>query len=157
MGLVSDAGDGPVGLDTVAFIYLIEQHPTYLPILEPLFQAIDGGQLEGVTSELTLLETLVVPLRHGDLPLADRYEEILTQSRGLRCVELSREVLRDAAYLRAVTGVKTPDALQLATALRCGASAFVTNDRDLPSPPGLRVLRIDDYRSAGRGRQNDET
>lgn len=146
MGLLTDIGRGPVAIDTVAFIYLIEAHPTYLPMVEPVFAAIAKGALEGVTSALTLLETLVVPLRNGDRPLAERYEAILSGSLGLRCVDIDRDVVRDAALVRAATGIRTADALQVATALRAGASSFVTNDRKIPSMPGLAVLLLDRYR-----------
>lgn len=56
MGLLSDLGGGPVALDSSIFIYFIEEHPIYLPVVEPLFEAIDAGELEAVTSSLTLLE-----------------------------------------------------------------------------------------------------
>jgi hypothetical protein len=48
-----------------------------------------------------------------DQELADRYELVLTHSRGLKLLELDRPLLRTAARLRATTGVKTSDALQL--------------------------------------------
>lgn len=104
MGLIDDVGTGPVAIDTAAFIYFMEAHPRYLPILEPLFQAADAGRLELVTSAVTLLEVLVVPFRAGDARLAERYEALLTQSAGL-----------------------------------------VTNDRDLPAIPTLRVIQLRDY------------
>jgi hypothetical protein len=43
VGLIQDVRGGLVGLDTVAFIYLIEEHPRFLPVIEPLFAAIDAG------------------------------------------------------------------------------------------------------------------
>ena len=149
MGLIEDVGSGPVGLDTVPFIYLIEEHPRFLPVVEPLFTAIDAGALRGVTSALTLLETLVVPYRVGDGPLAERYEALLTRSRGIRLVDLDRSLFRAAAQLRARLGLKTPDALQVAAALIDRCSAFITNDRRFPSIPGLRILQLRDYASAG--------
>ena len=100
---------------------------------------------ELVTSALTLLEVLVVPYRAGDRPLAERYEQLLTRSRGIRVIDLSRDQLRDAAEIRAATGVKTPDALQLAAAIGSGCTAFVTNDRRLPKIAGTRVLQLADY------------
>lgn len=145
MGLLEDIGDGPVGLDTALFIYWMEDNPRYAPVLEPLFGAIDSGRLQATTSALTLLETLVVPLREGDLVLAERYEAALTQSRGLQCLDIDRDVLRAAAQLRAATRMRTPDAIQLATCLAAGCSAFVTNDRRLRSLPSLRVLELDSY------------
>jgi len=83
--------------------------------------------------------------RTWDRHLAERYEQLLTRSRGVRLVELTRDQLRAAAQLRAVTGVKTPDALQLTAALGAGCKTFVTNDRRLPPVPGLRVLQLSSY------------
>jgi uncharacterized protein len=145
MGLMTDLGRGLVGVDTVVFIYYIEEHPQFVPLLEPLFREVDGGRRELITSALTLLEVLVVPYRSGDHLLAGRYEALLTQSRGVRVVEISRDHLRAAAQLRAVTGVKTPDSLQLVAALAAGCATFLTNDRDLPNIPGLRILQLSSY------------
>lgn len=146
MGLIDDLGRGPVGLDTAVFIYFIEEHSEYLPVVEPVFAGIDGGRWEGVTSTVTLLETLVVPYRAGNVQLAAQYEALLERGRGLRLVDLDRPLLRAAAHLRARYGVRTPDALQIAAALAGGCTAFVTNDRRLPEIPGLRILDLDGYR-----------
>ncbi len=148
MGLIEELGAGPVGLDTVVFIYFVEEHPDYLRIVEPLFQAIDQGKIEATTSTLTLLETLVVPLRAGREDLATRYETLLVRGRGLRMVELDRDLLRAAAGLRARFGVRTPDAIQLAAALVSGCQILLTNDRRLPELPGLRILQLRDFLSA---------
>jgi predicted nucleic acid-binding protein len=145
MGLMNDLGRGPVGVDTAIFIYFIEEHPTFLPLLEPLFREVDDGRRELVTSALTLLEVLVVPYRSGDHLLGGRYEAILTRSRGIKVADISRDHLRAAAQLRAATGVKTPDSLQLVAALAAKCSTFLTNDRDLPALPGIRILQLNSY------------
>jgi predicted nucleic acid-binding protein len=145
MGLMADIGRTPLGVDTSIFIYFIEEHPKFLPLLRPLFREVDEGRKELVTSALTLLEVLVVPYRSGDHLLAGRYEALLTQSRGVRVAEISRDHLRAAAQLRAVTGIKTPDSLQLVAALGAGCTAFLTNDRDLPTVPSLRILQLVSY------------
>ena len=138
-------GRGPVAIDTACFIYLIEEHTTYLEHVEPLFAAVASGRVEAITSALTLLEVLVVTLRSGDGALAERYERILTRSRGLKLVDLDRTQLRAAAQLRAVHGsLRTPDALQLAAALSMRCQSFVTNDRRLPSLVGLDTISLDE-------------
>jgi predicted nucleic acid-binding protein len=142
---VEDVGAGPVALDTAPFIYLIEEHPRFLPIVRPVFAAIAAGRLRAVTSGLTLLETLVQPYRSGNAPLADRYEAVLTRSRGLRFEEITRPVCRAAAQLRAAHNIKTPDALQLATALLSRCAVFLTNDTDLPPIAGIRTLYVSSY------------
>ena len=145
MGLIDDLGSGRVGVDTAIFIYFIEEDPRYLPSIVPLFQEADQGRRELVTSMLTLLEVLVVPYRAGNELLAERYEALLTRSRGIRLIEPTRDLLRAAAHLRAATGARTPDALQLVAALGAGCTTFLTNDRRLPSVPGLSVLQLGSY------------
>jgi predicted nucleic acid-binding protein len=129
--------------------HLIEEHPHYLPIVRPVFAAIAAGQLPAVTSGLMLLETLVQPYRVENAALADRYEALLTRSRGLHLVEITRAVCRAAAQLRAAHSVKTPDALHLATALLAKCPVFLTNDRELPAVPGIRILIVQAYLSVG--------
>jgi len=143
---MNDVGPGPIALDSVSFIYFIEDDPIFVPVLLPLFSAFDSGKASGFTSEITLLEVLVMPYRRGDMHLAERYETLLTRSRGLTMTGLGRAQLRTAAKLRALhSGLRTPDALQLATALTAGCSAFITNDRKLPAIPGLRLIQLSKY------------
>jgi predicted nucleic acid-binding protein len=145
VGLIEDVGSGPVCLDTAIVVYFIEESPTYFPLVSPLFDAIDAEKLSGAVSAITLLETLVVPFRIGDRRLAFEYEAILTNSRGIEFIDLGRPLLRLAAELRAATGVKTPDALQLAAAFTSGCTTVLTNDRRLPDLPGLEVIQLRDY------------
>jgi len=147
VGLIDDLGGGRIGVDTAPFIYFIEDAPAFLPALLPLFRAADRGQMELVTSAITLLEVLAIPYRSGNRAVASRYEALLTRSRGIRLVELSRGQLRRGAQLRAATGCRTPDALQLTAAIDAGCTSFVTNDRRLPSVQGLRIIQLGSYAS----------
>ena len=145
MGLIDELGDGPIGVDTAVFIYFIQEHRDYLPLIEPIFRRADEGARELVTSALTLLEVLVVPYRAADRSLADRFEALLTRSRGIRMIDVGRDQLRMAAQLRGATGVRTPDALQLVAGLSAGCKTFLTNDGRLPRIPGMRVLQLASY------------
>lgn len=52
---------GPVYADAQIFISSVEDHPTYAPGLRPLWEAVDRGDFEVASSELTL----IVPLKTG--------------------------------------------------------------------------------------------
>jgi predicted nucleic acid-binding protein len=146
VGLTEALGAGPIAVDTALFIYLIEEHPHFLAPVRDLFARADAGEIELVTSALTLLEVLVVPLRAGDRTLAAKYDALLTRSRGVRIVDLTRDQLRTAAQLRAqFSALRTPDALQLAAAIGANCTSFVTNDRRLPAPDGVRVLQLSEF------------
>jgi predicted nucleic acid-binding protein len=148
VGLIADVGRGAIAIDTSIVIYFIEEHPRFLPLVLPLFEEADKGERELIASAVTLLEVLVVPYRAGDIQLAERYELLLTRSRGIRMIDITREQLRAAAQLRAASGIKTPDALQLICAVATGCKTFVTNDRALPQVPGLRVIQLSSYGDA---------
>ena len=141
---MSSLGGRAVGIDTAIVIYFIEEHPKFLPLVLPLFREADQGKRDLITSAVTLLEVLVVPYRAGNRALADRYEALLTRSRGIRLIDATLDQLRAAAQLRAATGVRTPDALQLVAALGSDCTAFVTNDRRLPAIPGLRIVQLEE-------------
>jgi len=145
VGLIEDLKPGPVALDTQVFIYFIEEDKRYLPLVKSLFEAIDQGSLPASTSGLTLMEVLVVPYRTGNISLADRYEALLTRSRGLRFIDVDRSLLKAAVQLRAALKLKLPDAIQVAVAMMSNCSSFLTNDRRIPAIPGLKIFQLKNY------------
>ena len=129
-----------VGLDTAPLIYFIERHPLYFAVVEGFFHAVAQGDVQAVASTLTLTEVLVHPYRYGDRALAQKYADILLGARNLRTIAVSPEIAASAARLRALHGLRTPDAIQLATAQEAQASAILTNDEGLEKPGVLRAI-----------------
>lgn len=125
-----------VGIDTMPVIYLMERNPTYHAFVLPFFAAVDRGDLTVVTSTVTLLEVLVLPLRLGNVELAQRYRRVLLAAKSVTVTPVIEPIAELAAQLRAEHNIRTPDAIQLATAIHGGASHFLTNDAKLPSLPG---------------------
>lgn len=144
MGFLADIQGKIVGLDTAPLIYFIEKHPTYHPLIRPFFVALAEGQCTVVTSTVTLVETLVHPIRKSHLELAQRYQEILLSAPHIMTYDLSPDIAQKAAEIRANLNVRTPDAIQLATAVHTGASFFLTNDRALQKFSRLNVIVVDD-------------
>ena len=147
MGWIATLHGKIVGLDTTPMIYFIEENPAYLEAVRPFFEAIDRGEFSAVTSIVTLLEVLVHPFQRGDTALAQQYRDILLNAQGLTTVLLSQNIAEEAARLRATHNIRTPDAIQVATAVHTGASHFLTNDARLPSLPELKVLVLDELTS----------
>lgn len=131
-----------VALDSAPLIFYIEEHQDYVDLLVPFFADLEHGSFRVVTSTVTLLEVLVHPLRHGDEALAHHYNDILLSSPNVSTRPVTFATAQEAAELRARHNLKTPDAIQLATAIREGATTFLTNDRDFPQLSGLSVLRL---------------
>jgi hypothetical protein len=67
MGFLADMQGAVIGLDTAPLIYFIEKHATYHPLLRPFFVALADGKYTVATSTVTLVETLVHPIRAAHL------------------------------------------------------------------------------------------
>lgn len=132
-----------VGLDTSIFIYQIEEHPRYQPLVLPLFEWLAAGRLQGVTSTITMLEVLVQPYRMEDLARVAKFYALLSQYPNLHWLAPTLAVADRAARLRGRSQLRTPDAVQAATALDAGATGFVCNDAAFARVDGLDVLLLD--------------
>ena len=108
-----------------------------------LKNSLAAGDFQAITSVITLLEVLVHPLRNNNPTLAAQYREILLHSEGLSIVPLNQDIAEEAAQLRAIHGIRTPDAVQLATAAKGSASFILTNDSTFPAVSGMQVLVLD--------------
>jgi predicted nucleic acid-binding protein len=143
VGALSLPASGLVYLDANPIIYTVEKHPVYGPLLQPLWQAAQAKTIEVVSSELALMETLVGPLKSGNVTLQRDYEQALLGT-DMRLLPITQAILRDAAGLRATTRLKTPDALHAATARQAGCVLFVTNDAAFRGLVGLPLVILDD-------------
>jgi predicted nucleic acid-binding protein len=142
MEWINDLRGKTVGLDTAPLIYFIEENPAYVETVKLFFEAVDKGDFWVVTSTVTLLEVLVHPLRSNNKELAAEYRDILLNSK-LMTLDVSSVIAEQAARLRAAHNIRTPDAIQISTALNAGATHFFTNDVRLPEIPFIKILPLD--------------
>lgn len=130
-----------VFIDTAPVIYHVEAHPLYSSATDWVFGRISAGDLQAVTSSITLAECLVHPYRSGDESLADQFRRVITRAAHTRFMGVD-PVAERAARIRAQDGFSLTDSLQLAAAEAAGCDGFLTNDRTLSRFRGLRIILI---------------
>jgi predicted nucleic acid-binding protein len=143
MGTLNFQPSSFVYVDAQIIIYSVEKFPNYFPILEPMWLKLKAGEIKLVTSELTLLETLVMPLRQADVTLIKTYEQLLSGI-DIQLISISQKILRNAATLRASVNLKTPDAIHATTAFSANCTVLLTNDRAFRNVPNLPTIILDD-------------
>ena len=111
-----------VYLDSCIAIYLVEEHSAYCAGIEEALARLNGIVCY---SPLTELECLVLPLRLKRDDLVEKFTRFFALNVKLTMPDI---VYREAARLRAESGIKTPDALHLATARFHDCSELWTND-----------------------------
>jgi predicted nucleic acid-binding protein len=144
MGSLSLPTSGRIYLDTSALIYTIERHPVFGAMLDTLWAAMVNGAAELITSELTILECLVGPLRAGNKQSIEVFDRAFDES-GLQLLPVNRAVFRLAADLRAAhLSLRTPDAVHLAAAEIYAAQWIVTNDRAMSGKAAVPTIILSD-------------
>lgn len=124
-----------VYVDTNVFIFFAENHPAFAHPIREVFFAFAQGRLTLATSEVTLAEVLVMPMRRGRRDLIKVYDELLAPRPGFDCVPASKAILRRSATMRAATSFKLVDAIHLATAAEAGCDVLLTEDQRLSMYP----------------------
>ena len=119
-----------VYLDSCIAIYLVEEHSAYCAGIENSLAKLNAIVCY---SPLTELECLVLPLRLKRGDLLEKFGRFFALNVQLNMPD---SVYREAASLRAEFGLKTPDALHLATARFHDCSELWTNDNRLAGVAG---------------------
>lgn len=142
-------------LDTMVFICALEGHLEDPGVRHArgILKVVEAGAVEAVTSELTLAEVLINESHGGEIreDLKKWYLDLIV-SRGLvRLEPLTLRDMQETARIAAIQPpeVSLPERLHLATAIRAGATYFVTHDPLISVPPPLKKMNLSDH-LAGR-------
>jgi predicted nucleic acid-binding protein len=131
-------------LDACAIIYLIESQEQLGQKTRFLVTQALQNKAQLVISRLSFLECRILPLKQKDDELLLRYNEFFNLP-SLHIVELTADVINLATDLRAnySSSLRTPDALQLACALKANADKFLTGDKKLASIQEIEILIVE--------------
>ncbi len=133
-----DLPDGSLVLvDSAPIIYVLENAPGIAQRFRPLFERQGAGTIKFAVTTITIAEVLTGPLRAGEESVARRYRTVMES---WQVVNLNADIAESAARFRATLGLRTADAIQVASAMAIGADALITHDRDFSRVKSLVVL-----------------
>jgi predicted nucleic acid-binding protein len=117
-----------IALDTSIFIYQLEANVRYLALTNHIFSWLEQPGSSSITSTITMTEVLVQPYRAMDEQRVDEFFGLLSTYPNLEWIAPDLQIADRAAQIRARHRLKTPDALQAATAVHARVSGLITND-----------------------------
>jgi PIN domain nuclease of toxin-antitoxin system len=142
--LVADAvaRSHPICLDSAIVIAHISRAQPVDSLIAPV---IRDPSVRIVLSTVTLAEAVGRPASHGDHVRVQAIRRALLALPGTTIVDLDQDHAVETAWVRAMTGLKLPDAAIVATARRAGAGALLGNDRQWRGKPlGVPYHHMDD-------------
>ena len=136
-----------MGLDSSILIYHLEDMEPYSDLTETLFATIAEGSLAVVLSTISVTELLVKPFAEKQRDRVTTFEHFILSLPNAVLIPPSYPLAKEAARVRGKYGLRTPDALLVATALSEKADAFFTNDGRLRKlkAEGIAIVVLDDY------------
>lgn len=146
LAAVEATGAGAFVADTAPIIYRIERGADrrLVAACDPLFDAVETGELGCLVSAMSVAELLIEPFRAG--PAAVSAVDGFLRQPALGIAEVGEAVARGAAELVARARVRRlPDALIAATGLEY-ALPIVTGDRRLARSMAPDAFLVSDYR-----------
>lgn len=135
-----------IGLDTMCFIYQFANHPQYSPLTNSIFEQLNANKIKATTSTISLIESLVLPERHSRPEIVADYTRTFQQLPNLTVITVDTHLALLTAKLRALyPSLRTPDAIQLSSALLNHAKIFITNDKKLTQVKQIKVKLLSEY------------
>jgi len=136
MDLVDIKKEG-IYIDANIFIYTIEWFEEYNEILENFYNYIYKNNIYTCTSELTISECLVKPLKDKNIKSVNNYLSSIKNNNLLWVFPIWKDILLESAKIRAEVWWKLPDAIHWATANKYNCKYFFTNDKKIKLPKNL--------------------
>ncbi len=132
-----------IALDTSVFIYQLEANPRYVDLTDHVFLWLERPDCGAVTSTITMAELLVQPYRMPDDEQVNEFYALLSSYPNLDWIAPDLSIADTAARIRATHRLRTPDALQAATAVRSEVTGLVTNDAVFERVKEFETLVLD--------------
>lgn len=131
-------------IDTAPFIYFFENNEFHADKLQELFRSFESGNKQMVTSLITYTEIITKPVKDGNRKLMEKYRTYFTGSKNLSLLPFTVQCAEETARIRCTYNLKTPDAMQVASAISSGADCIITNDSSWKRITEIPVYTLDD-------------
>jgi len=135
-------------LDPAVIGYHLIGQPPFVELTRLLFAGLRADKVQAQTSAISFYQLLTEPYRRGREDLALRAYKYLTGLRGLEIVPVTGVVAQQAAEVQARLGGSHERSIQIATALRRGVRAYVTDKTALRRVAGMEIISLGDYAQA---------
>jgi len=134
-----------IGVDTMFFIYLFENNKKYFSIVKEFFDLLEKEKITMITSIISPIEIISTSIME-DYPEKQRlYIGFFKKVKNLKVKEIGWDLVEKVGALRRKYNLRTPDAIQLATAIDSQAKIFMTNDTKFKKITEIPVLILDEF------------
>jgi PIN domain nuclease of toxin-antitoxin system len=147
--LIADAArtQRPIVLDSAPLIDFLARHLSVGNLVRPILLNLEVPKM---ISTVTLSEVTTGAATINDHARLNAVWNFFTELPNMSIIDFDQRHAVEAAYVRAASGLKLPDAAIVATARLAGATALIGNDRQWRNKPlGVAYHHMDDILALG--------
>jgi predicted nucleic acid-binding protein len=138
------AGISRLYLDANIFIYFIEGRGAERDAATDILLAAAERGVVLVTGEITIAECLHGAFKQKNEALASVYRDLLSGGIVVETLAGDPVLYECAAYAGSLLSLKLIDAIHAASAMIGECEGFLTNDRGIRVPDGIRIIQLAD-------------
>ena len=131
-------------IDTNIFIYFMEVNDEFSNKTRSIIKYLHANKIEIVTSELTIAECLVKPIKENSIALVSLYLELLQNKARFSVIPVSKTILMESAKVKAETNGDLPDCIHLATARFSRCKHIFSHDA-MKTPKDIELVGVDSF------------
>jgi len=120
-----------ISFDSTNFIYLIERNAEFFQIERSIFTKLSDQKVNIILSAIIYAEILVKPFKTNNQRTINVYLDLFKKLPYSRFINVTPEISINAAKLRGLYNLKTPDSIHLATAISEKSEYFITSDKQI--------------------------
>ena len=139
------SGVGRLYVDANILIYLFEENAAFYENVAAAFGLAQQLGTKILTCEITVTECLNGAYRIKNLELAKLYLDMLGDQNFITLIPIHLATCIGAARLSAGQGLKTIDALHLASSIAGECDAFLTNDLRFKTNESIRIIQLSQF------------
>ncbi len=134
-----------VGLDTNIFIGIFLEEKEKLEPSLAILKLICDGVLEGVISNISLIEVAILFYQKQENQKGRRAIEFIKALPNTMIVDITSDMALDIAVMKVSERLSIADAVVLSAATAMSSDVFLTYDDDFAKVRKIRCMKLEDY------------
>lgn len=134
-----------VGLDTNIFIGIFLEEKEKLEPSLAILKLICDGVLEGVISNISLIEVAILFYQKQENQKGRRAVEFIKALHNTMIVDITSDMALDIAVMKVSERLSIADAVVLSAATELSSDVFLTYDDDFAKVRKIRCMKPEDY------------
>lgn len=134
-------------IDSNILIYHLEDIEPYGNLTQAFITLLGNRKIKSIIATVSITELMTKPFSEGNVKKINTFKNFIQSVPNSDLISLNYEIAIKAASIKCQFGLRTPDAIIIATGIVCQANGLLTNDLKLKKckEKNFKIIVFDEY------------